>query len=221
MSRNLLTKDQFRAIAGVSPAAGGTVTLFGKQVPWFPLSVGHYCQYVLGRFECAKSFYVLGAQIAVAKEGIDQVEAEGREPTVDDVKALDALVDRKGYLDAQASDAAAANMAFIACGIGFPGDEEVEAWLLGGDDEELMTALAIIEEGTWGADPEDFFARVGRKIRGRTLTVMQASSQAKDQATTTSTPTPSKARTSPTSNSNRQARRAAQSSKPKARAARG
>ncbi len=201
----LLTPAELKALRPVTPRAGGYVTLWGRQVPAGPLSVEVYKRFIVARFEAPRAFFSLGAQVAIAHQGIEEAEAEGRVPD----PALMQVVDGKGYTDAQATDGGAANMAFIAAGIGAPGDEEIERQLLDASDDELEKALTDIEFWTWGDDPARFLGRVGEGLAGRALTAMQRAKATTAPETTpaSSSRTTSTTRTGSKATTNRKGRR--------------
>lgn len=211
----LLSPAELKALRPVAPSAGGTVTLWGKPVPYQPLSVAIYDRFILSRFEAPNAFFTMGEQVEAARAAVEEIEAKGGTPDPELLR----IIDGAAYTKAQATDGGAANMAFIACGIGAPGDTDIERQLLDAADEELEAALTAIEEATWGDNPSRFFAEVGRKRAGRIMLILQ-----KARATESPTPgqSPSKATSTRTAGrvtttTNRKTRRASQASSRKAR----
>lgn len=192
MSRHaprLLTPAELKALRPVAPTAGGTVTLWGREVPYQPLSVAIYDRFILARFEAPNAFFTMGEQVEAAKAAVEEMEARGLTPDPELLR----IIDGAAYTKAQATDGGAANMAFIAAGIGAPGDAEIERQLLDATDEELELALSRIEEATWGDNPARFFGEVGRKRAGRILEILQRA-----RAKGSPTPEPSSSRTTST-----------------------
>ncbi|UYW24812.1 hypothetical protein OKC48_16185 [Methylorubrum extorquens] len=173
----------------------------------------------------------MSSKLAIADELLTAVEAAKDAPADEraEVKARAERIQEEahaGYLRSQVLDAARANAAFVACGLGHPGDAEVEAWLLDASDDELHAAVEAIEYATWGDDPEGFFARLARTTAGRMLSSIvkarakkEAETAAASASTTTSTRTAGTASsrsTPPTSPP--QNRKACRAAKPKPRA---
>lgn len=145
------------------------------------VTVREYLIQVVRRFPSVRALFTMGASaeaefalaVANARRDADSfgapfdLEAFTREyvPTAD----------HADFVEAQIGSGPEANAAFIACGLGHPGDAAVESLVLAMPDAIHDAVRSGVERLTYGGDPKRFFARVGEELAGTMGRAMRAS----------------------------------------------
>lgn len=145
------------------------------------VTVREYLIQVVRRFPSVRALFTMGASaeaefaLAVAKARRDADEL-GEPFDLDSfTREYVPSASQADFVDAQIGSGPEANAAFIACGLGHPGDEAVEKLILQMPDELHDAILSGIERLTYGGDPKRFFGRVGEELAGTMGRAMRAS----------------------------------------------
>lgn len=85
----------------------------------------------------------------------------------------DNSTDEAAFLQGQIESGLEEKAAFIACGLGHPGDRAVEAIVLQMREEMFDALLQAIERLTYGGDPQSFFLRVVQNVPGVSMGLAQ------------------------------------------------